>query len=436
MNRPVFFAPSRAVGSRRRLLLAPVAFAAALACLAGCASLPGGRGPVLIENRGANAISLWNEIAVATATLPPAPAGATLSERTPGPDVVTVQLAVYDAVIATAGTHQPYAVRPSTDPKGASPEAAAVSAAYRTLKGLFPSRGEKYEAAYATAVAGFPAGDATTRGLAIGAEVAAGMLAQRARDGRDVALPPYVPGTSPGRFRGLNPIGRPLPYIQPFATTSHAQFRPPPPPELTSDRYRADLEEVQTLGAATGSPRTAAQTGTARFHTENPSVWTARNLRRFATANESLADNARLLAMLWVATSDAVGACFEAKYHHDFWRPASAIPFAAGSGTALPWAPVVPTPNHPEYPAAHSCNNGAIAATLEAFYGTAQVSFTFDSTATGTTHTYRRTDDLVGEVSDARVWGGMHFRNSTEVGAALGRRVAGWVARQHFRPVD
>ena len=93
MNRPVFFAPSRAVGSRRRLLQAPVAFAAALVCLAGCAGQPGGRGPVLIENRGANAISLWNEIAVATATLPPAPAGATLSERTPGPDVVTVQLA-------------------------------------------------------------------------------------------------------------------------------------------------------------------------------------------------------------------------------------------------------------------------------------------------------------------------------------------------------
>ena len=120
MNRPVFFAPSRVVGSRRLLLLALVAFAAALACLAGCAGQPGGCRPVLIENRGANAISLWNEIAVAIAASPPAPTGATLSERTPGPDVVTVQLAVYDAVIATAGTHQPYAVRPTTDPKGAS----------------------------------------------------------------------------------------------------------------------------------------------------------------------------------------------------------------------------------------------------------------------------------------------------------------------------
>ena len=59
-----------------------------------------------------NVVSLWNEVAVATALVPPAASGATPSERFAGPDVVTVQLAIYDAVMAIARTHKPFAIQP------------------------------------------------------------------------------------------------------------------------------------------------------------------------------------------------------------------------------------------------------------------------------------------------------------------------------------
>jgi hypothetical protein len=387
-----------------------------------------------------NVVSLWNEVAVATALMPPAASGATPSERFAGPDVVTVQLAIYDAVMAIARTHKPFAIQPTAPAAGASMDAAAIEAAYRVLKGLFPSRGDKYEAAYATGMAAVPDGDAKARGRAIGTEVAAGMLALRANDGRETALPPYVPGTGPGQFRGANPILRAAQHTKPFATESHAQFRAPGPPALGTKRYADDLAEVQSVAAAAGSGRSAAQTEVARFHTEPPGPFWSRNLRQFATASADLAVNARLAAMLWTAYQDAVGGCFESKYHHNFWRPISAVQLAAGTGQgAQPdpaWTPHLPTPNHPEYPAAHSCVSAAVVETLQSFHGTRRLRFEFNSTVAGTVaHRYERTDDLVDEIGNARVWGGMHFRTSTTDGAKLGTSVARWIAARHFRPI-
>ncbi len=399
--------------------------------------------PVVIGSYGPNAVSIWNEIAFNTTLVPSSPAGATPSERVAGPDVTTLQLAVYDAVIAIAGTHQAYAVKPSTPAAGASMEAAAIEAAYRVLKGLFPSRGDKYEAAYASGIGAIADGDAKTRGMAIGAEAAAGWLALRANDGRETVLAPYVPGGLPGLFVPANPnlVGRLSQNIKPFATASHAQFRAGPPPALDSALYAADLNEVKAIASTTSTLRTAEQTEVARFFTEPPGTWNWRNRVRFATASPNLADNARITAMFEVVITDALGACFETKYHYNFWRPRTAIPMADSDGNPATvadpaWMPHVPTPNHPEYPAAHGCNDGAIAEVVRSFYGTKKVSFAFDSTVTGTTHQYDSTDDLVRDSRNGRVWGGMHFRNSTIVGTELGKDVAKYVAKNHFRPVD
>jgi hypothetical protein len=427
---------------------------AVLALLAAC----GGRGdalaesermqqsgatPVSIKSYGPNAVSTWNEIAFLTTQVPVSASGATPSERMPGPDLATVQLAVYDAVIAIAGTHKPYAIKPGTPVAGASMEAAAIEAAYRVLKGLFPSRGDKYEAAYASGIGALTDGDAKLRGMAIGAEVAAGMLALRAGDGRETQLPAYVPGTLPGQFRPTAPnlVGRLNPYIRPFATNNHAQFRPGPPPALDSHGYAADLNEVKALAGTTSTLRTAEQSEVARFFTEPPPSWNWRNRVRFATASPNFADNARLTAMLELTVVDAIGACFDAKYTYNFWRPTSAIRLADTDANPMTeadpgWTPFVSTPNHPEYPAAHSCNDGAIAEVIRSFYGTKRVSFAFDSTVTGTTHHYENTDDMVRDVSNGRVWGGMHFRHSTVVGAELGKEIAKWVAKRHFQPAD
>jgi hypothetical protein len=411
--------------------LAAVAVAALLAA-GGCATRGGGA-PVTIGTYGPNVVSSWDEIAVATVALPPSPGGATPEERRPGPDVATVHIAMHDAIVAITGGPPPFAARPAAPTAGASADAAAVEAAYRVLKGLFPSRSDKYQAAYDRAMASLPAGDARTRGVAVGAEVAAKVLALRRNDGRSADLPPYVAGTGVGQFRGSNPINRLGPVMRPLAVADFAAFRPAAAPLLTGPRYARDFAEVAAFGSSASTVRTAEQLEVARFHTEPPGAFWARNLRRFATSQPALADNAHLMARLWVSYQDAVGACFAAKYHYNTWRPLSAIVEAdrddnPATAADPAWTPVVPTPNHPEYPAAHSCAASAVAEALNLHFRTSRIAFEFNSTASPKLHRYASTDEFVAEIGNARVWGGMHFRQATEDGAALGRAVARAVA--------
>ena len=414
------------------------------AALVGAAALLGCGGgdddtPVTITIAGPNAVTQWNEIAATTINLPPATTG-TAEEQRPNisVDLATVQVAVYDAVMAIAGTHRPFAITPTAPAAGASPEAAVAAAAYGVLSGLFPSRGAAYQSAYDAYLATLPDGKAKTLGLAVGAEVAAGILALRAADGRMVTLAPYVAGAAPGQFRGTNPVGRPNPFIKPFVLTSNAQFRAPGPPALTSTAYAADVNETKALGSATSTTRTAEQTETARFHTEPPPNFWPRNMRNFAMTARSLPEQARLMAMIWVAQADAGNACFESKYFYQSWRPASAI-VLDGDGNAATvadpaWAPVVPTPNHPEYPAAHSCVSAAMGEVLRSYYGTADVTFDMTSMVTGSSHHFTTTTALVDEVQIARIAGGMHFRTSTVEGEVLGRKVAQWIVANRFKP--
>jgi len=395
--------------------------------------------PVAITPGAPDVIAQWNLIATTTINLPATTTG-TPEEQRPNyaVDLATVQVAVYDAVVGIAGGYRPYAVTPTLPTDGASVDAAAVTAAYRVLLGLFPNRSSAYQPSYDAYLATLAAGTAKDRGIAVGAEVAAATLALRAGDGRSVVLPTYVPGTAPGQFRGNNPVNRNLQYIKPFAVTSNAQFRAPGPPALTSAAYATDLKETAALGGTASTTRTADQAETARFNTEPPNQYWPRNLRRFALASGTLAEHARLMAMVWVAHADASDTCFESKYQFNFWRPLSAIPLADtdGNDATAPdttWTPFVPTPPHPEYPAAHGCAAGAMAEVLRRYYGTGEVTFDFDSTVTGTTRHFSSTDAMVVELQTARVAGGMHFRTSTVDGAALGKSVSAWVAQNHFQ---
>jgi hypothetical protein len=143
------------------------------------------------------------------------------------------------------------------------------------------------------------------------------------------------------------------------------------------------------------------------------------------------------MALVYVSYADAISACFEAKYHFNTWRPVSAINLANTDGNdatqADPaWTPVLPTPNHPEYPAAHSCTSGSLGEALRHYYGTPDVTFTWDSRVTGTTRTYAGIDAFNAEAGMARIYGGMHFTFATDAGRELGSKVAGWVAARHF----
>jgi hypothetical protein len=183
-----------------------------------------------------------------------------------------------------------------------------------------------------------------------------------------------------------------------------------------------DLNETKTRGGEGMSVSVREDEG-ARFHTEPPPRFWTRNLNRFARSQATLADNARLMALLWVTQVDALSACFDAKYRHYRWRPMSAITL-----TETAWKPRLPTPNHPEYPAAHGCATTAVAENLAQFFGTRQVAFAFDSMVTNTTHEWATVDGLVEECRDARILGGMHFRSSMAAGEKIDTQLAKWVA--------
>lgn len=416
--------------------------AALLLSVAACGGSGEEERSITLASTGTNVVSYWNDIANKTVNATSA-VSTTAEERRPSyhVDLATVHVAIYDAVSAIDGRYEPFAITPAAPVAGASLDAAASAAAYGVLRALFPNRGAQYEAAYVGYISAIPTGDAKSKGLALGSEVAAGVVALRANDGRSVALAPYVSSSAPGKFRSDNPtpFNRYVPFIKTFSLTRVDQFRPAAPPPLDSAVYAADLNQSKAVGGAVSTARSAEQLETARFHTELPALFVTRNLGRFATSTSDVAEAARLMALIYVVHADAITACFEAKYFYETWRPLSAIPLAetdnnAATAADATWKPVFPTPNHPEYPAAHSCSAGGLGEALYRFYGTHKVGYSFDSNATGTTRNYASTDALGAESEIARVYGGMHFHFSTVEGLALGTKVAQWVAQRHFGP--
>lgn len=380
-----------------------------LAALVACAAGPD-RPPVRIADRGANAVSLWGELGAATINQPPSPTG-TPEERRPGGDLdmATLHLAIHRAVQAAPPAAQ---------------EAAVHAAGYAVLKALFPQRGVTYQAMYDAAIAALPAGAARDEGLRTGAEQAARVITDRADDGRWTVVPPVVPGSAPGTFAGVNPILQTRPKVRPFLLDSAEGHRAAPPPALDSAVWAADLAETHRRGGE-GGEASAREVEDARFHSMPAPLYWARNFNRLARSQPTVPENARLMALLWVSQADAITVCFDSKYHYYRWRPYSAI-----APLDPTWKPRVPTPNHPEYPAAHGCATAAMAEVLAGYFGTRQVAFAFDSSVTSTTHDWPTVDAAVAEVREARIVGGMHFRTSNLAGERIGAEVARIVTRR------
>lgn len=315
-------------------------------------------------------------------------------------DLATVHVAMYDAVVAIAGRHRPYNVTPSAPAEGASPEAAAVAAAHGVLKALFPSRGAQYTAAYEQSLAAIADVEGKQMGVALGAEVAAAIVALRANDGRTQSLSLFVGGTGPGQYRGPGLVGRTRPYVKPFAMASAASLRPPGPSPLTSATYAQDVAETASLGGTVSSARTPEQAVIARFHTEPPNTFWPRNPAQLPNGGLTQLGGPRA---------------------------------AGGAAVGGAWPVFLPAPPHPEYPAAHGCVSGTVSETLRRFFSTSNVAFDVDSTASGTRRHYVSSDDLLEDIIVARIAGGMHFRHSLRDGQAMGIEIARQVAAQ-FRP--
>jgi hypothetical protein len=360
-------------------------------------------------------------------------------------DFAYVHAAIYDAVNAIDGRYTVYAVSPASASSNASQDAAAATAAYKVLLALFPAQQVFLDGKYAASLATVPAGDSKQQGIAIGEEVASGFLAQRSGDGRFASVT-YVPGTGPGQWQPTPPAFAPglAPWVgqmRPFVMATASQYRSEPPPALPSVEWADAYNETREMGAASSTSRTAEQTEIGRFYAEHTGAQYSRILREFATERGmSVADNARFFAMMSVSLGDAIISIWEGKYYYGLWRPITAIRAGGTDGNGdteadSSWSPLAPTPPHPEYPAGHGGFTGAFAEALENFFGTKDVTITLSSAVTGTRRTFPRTDDLVKEIVDARIFGGMHYRFSVVRGANQGRKAARNVARQHFRPL-
>ena len=378
----------------------------------------------------------WN--ATAAATL--------LASGKPQPESMVyiglTQAAVYDAVIAIEGGFEPYLIVPAVPPGSSSP-AAAAAAAYGVLVTYFPAQKPALDAAYAASLAGIPDGPAEDRGVLVGQQVAAGLVAARIDDGRDDPET-FAPTPGPGVWRPTPPalLAAQTPWMatmKPLLLRSAAQFRPAPPPALGSMRYARDFRETRLYGAKSGSLRTAEQTETARFWTELVQQQHNRTLRNLVTRlGLDLREAARALALGTAVMADSLIACWDAKYAYGFWRPVTAIPAGDTDGNdrtaADPaWEPLAPTPNHPEYPSAHTCVTAGLGAAAAALVGRDRIELDVASTVTGTTRHFHHVNDLERDIENARVYVGYHWRTSGEVGSQLAEQVAGWALQCYFR---
>lgn len=365
-----------------------------------------------------------------------------------------VDVAMYDAVASIDRRYQPFAVRVHA-PRGASKDAAAARAAHDVLVHYLPSRAATLDAALATSLALIPDGPSKTDGIQVGQSVAASWLAQRVGDGLEAPIV-YTPGHGPGIWEPVPtfpapppntpaaPVGVWMTQFKPFALESADQFLDdvPPPPALTSRTWARDFNLTKDYGALNSTVRTAQQTEIGKFWTDDAAAQYSRAFRGLiASENLNTAESARLGAMYSVVASDSVTACMNAKYHFAFWRPYTAIHDADtdGNPATVPdpdWIPLAVTPGHPEYPANHGCVTEAVMDTLAAFFETDEITFSVNSAVTGTTHTFESFDDVVTEVDNARIYGGMHYRHSVKEGNRLGRKVAEHILKRHFRHGD
>ncbi len=409
-----------------------------------------------------NTVEQWNTIAENTVV------GASTFQAEGFIYMAYVSGAVYDALVSIEGGYEPYGSAISAAP-GASTDAAVVEASYRTLVNYFPAQAATLGSFYTEALALIPDSASKTAGQAVGLAAATNIIALRTGDGRltpigvTSSFPTLPPG--PGVWR-LTPPAFAAPQtpwvgsVRPFILQRADQFLPDPPPSLQSSEWVEAFNQIKQYGEATSSARTAEQTAIARF-------WSANVVRQYNRLARDVAQDhglgllqtARLAAMVNVVGADALISCLFAKYNHLFWRPVTAIDPTAvtadGFGPVpgfddgnpatveqLGWRPLLTTPNHPEYPAAHGSITSAMAEVFSNFLGTQRFNLDihgFDAAGqAGNLNAVSHFDmpnDLRNEVIYARLWAGLHYHFSSVAGVVLGRDVANYDLRQAFRPL-
>lgn len=391
-------------------------FLVATAAVAAAAASPPARADIVTD---------WNTLA-----------GHFITEAKLGtPPAMRVMAIVQTAVHGAIGSLPPAG---TAGPDSAAMTAVAVAAANRaTLAALLPAQQVAIDAAYQAALG--PWSEGATPAAKVAAAVTAGeraaaqVLAARAKEAPVFAAPdttrPHV-GTPGSYVPTALPAATAWPQRTPWVMASASQFRPAAPPALTSETYARDLEEIRAVGGRASTRRSAEQTEIARFWDYSlPAIYHG-VVRSVALApGRDAAANARLFATVAQAMDDALIAVFDAKYHHGFWRPVTAIRNADIDGNDATtreanWLPLINVPMHPEYPSGHCILAGAVGAVLKAEVGSAPVKLSTTSpTAKGAARHWTSIDGFEREVAMARVWGGLHFRFTNEVSLGMGRAI-------------
>jgi membrane-associated phospholipid phosphatase len=344
--------------------------------------------------------------------------------------------AVYDAVNNIDGTFSPYFVRIPNVSGHASTPAAADQAAHDALVALYPAFQATLDAELQQDLAQIPDGQNKADGIAVGQTVAAQILSLRSNDGSGVTPSPFTPGNQPGGYQLTPPNFAAAdftqwPQVTPFALARADEFRPGPPPELTSDSYTRVFDEVKSLGFINSTTRTPEQTLIGTFWNGNiQDFWNEIAQTAALRHHLSLAQSARLFALLNISLADTAIAFFDAKYTYQFWRPVTAIQMAGSDGNPSTepnptWLPLTTkTAPDPSYPGAHSAISAAGAEVLRFYFGQR---FTFDVTSeslAGVTRHFTSFSAAAQEAGLSRIYAGQHFRSDHVAGKDLGREVA------------
>src|SRR3989442_1337519 len=338
--------------------------------------------------------------------------------------------AIYDAVVSITKDAPAYLFSVSA-PSSARADAAAAQAGHDTLVALYPKWKAALDQQLAAELATIPDGAGKQQGIQVGLAVAARLIGMRANDGSAATPQPFVPGNQPGNYQ-LTPPKFAAPVftnwanVTPFVLNNAAQFRPGPPPAVTSQAYAQALNEVKSLGQNTSTTRTADQTVIAKFWA-GP-IWNTWNgiAENAALAHHTnLETTARLFAVLNLSFADSTIAFYDAKYHYQVWRPVTAI-----RKTDPTWTPQAVTALDPSYPSAHGVISGDGAAVLSAFFGNQDHIRVTSGVLPGVVRSFASYNDVATEAGLSRIYAGQHTRIEIEVGVDLGHNVAQFVLQR------
>lgn len=349
--------------------------------------------------------------------------------------------AIYDAVNSIDGGHRSYRVHIEGASPQASQEAAADQAAHDVLVSLYPAFQTTLDSQLEQALAAIPDGSDKVAGADVGRATAAAALALRVDDGSAVTPPPFVFTNVPGRYQSTppnfpaQPSFTQWPMVRTWALNRADQFRPGPPPALTSQEYTDVFNEIKAVGIIGSTAATADQALTGKFWNGSiQNYWNEIAQTAAEAKGLTTAQSARLFALLNLSLADAVIAFYDAKYTYNFWRPVTAIRAADTDGNPATapdpnWLPeVTNTATDPSYPGAHAAISEAAAFVLDDFFRSSQFQLTVTSEVMpGVTRSFTSFDAAEKEASLSRVFAGVHFRSDENAGEVLGRFVGDFV---------